>query len=183
MPVGRPRVVVHERRAWFDVEKWCRTILDAWPQVDGMAGLDDVTATIGSARWDLARLLAEKSELVSVRNEATFAQYGFAWEDPLRRELAARRDQVAQRLAALEEEIDRRTSRLRTLAEQCAHLTRRPAPARQLSKREQRALRAIERADSVILDTAPWDVRTDPATDLSAQTSAVLTAYRELAGS
>jgi hypothetical protein len=177
---ARPRVLVVDRRAWYDIEKWCRTIVTTWPRVDAMTGIEDVTAVIASARWDLARLQAEKGELVAVRNETTFARYGLTWEDPLRRQLAERRDQISHRLAAVEEEISRRTVRLRTLAEQCAQLSPRPEAGRRISKRERRALEALKRADSAMAGAEPWDVRTDPTTDLSARTAAVLTAYREL---
>ncbi len=179
--LARPRAAVVDGHAWWDVEKWCRTILSAWPRAEGMIGLEDVTAVVESARWDLARLHAERGELVAARDEATFAQYGFDWDDPLRQQLGARREQVVQRLETLDQEIARRSGRLRSLAEHCAHLSYRPDSARRTSKRERRAYKALAQADSAMVGAAPWDVRTDPATDLAEQTAVVLTAYQELA--
>ena len=129
--LARPKAVVIDRRAWYDIEEWCRTIQAALPHIEGMAAIQDVTSVVGSARWDLARLQDEKSNLTEARDEATFAQYGIDVNDPMRLDLSHRRDQVLQRLAALDEEIARRTNRLRILAEHCIHWATNPhSPAR-----------------------------------------------------
>ncbi|MCY1141542.1 hypothetical protein OWR29_26390 [Actinoplanes sp. Pm04-4] len=180
--LARPKAFVTDRRAWYDVEKWCRTILAAWPHVEGIAGIQDVASVIASARWDIARLQDEKGNLVAARDEATFAQYGIDVDDPLRLDLADRRDQVILRLTALDEEIVRRTDRLRTLAEHCIHLGYQPKLAGKELKRRRRAREALAKVDSAIVEAAPWNIRPDPTTDLSEQTAMVVVAYRELIG-
>ena len=179
--LARPHIDVVDRRAWWDIERWCQTIVKAWPHVRGMSGIKDVAPVIENARWDLARLTAERGNLVDAQNEATFAQYGLNPEDSLRSDLAARRDQLTLRLASMDEEVACRVGRLRSLAEHCAQFAYGQDAVVRAPKKARRAQEALKRADSAILDAAPWDVRSDPAIDLSERTEAVLAAYRELA--
>jgi hypothetical protein len=178
---ARPHVDVVDRRAWWDIEKWCRTIVKAWPQIEGMSGIKNVASVIESGRWDLARLMAERGRLVEAQHEAIFAQYGLDPEDSLRRDLAERRDQLTLRLASMDEDVARRVGRLRSLAEHCAQFAHGQDAVVRAPKKARRAREALKHADSVILAAAPWDVRSDPAIDVSERTEAVLTAYRELA--
>ena len=177
----RPQVLVVDRRAWWDIEKWCQAIITAWPQVVGMSDIKDVAPVIESARWELARLAAERGKLVEARREVTFAQYGLGADDSLRGDLAVRRDHLTSRLASMDEEIARRVGRLRSLAEHCAQFAYGQDAVIRAPRKVRRAHEALKRADSAILGAAPWEVRSDPAIDLSERTVAVLAAYRELA--
>ena len=179
--LARPRITVVDRRAWWDIEKWCQTIIRAWPHVEGVTGIRDVSTVIESARWDLARLTAERAKLAEAQNEATFAQYGLDPGNPLRGDLAARRDQLTLRLASMDNEVARRVGRLRSLAEHCVQFAYGQDALVRAPKKARRAQEALKRADLAILDAAPWDVRSDPAIDLSERTEAVLAAYRGLA--
>jgi hypothetical protein len=177
----RPQVHVVDRRAWWDIEKSCQTIVTAWPHVAGMSGIKDVAPVIESARWEIARLAAERDKLVEARNQALFAQYGLDPDDSLRGDLAARHDLLTLRLASMDEETARRVGRLRSLAEHCAQFAYGQDAVIRAPKKVRRAHEALKRADSAILGAAPWEVRSDPAIDLSERTVAVLAAYRELA--
>lgn len=155
--------------------------MTVWPHVEGMSGIKDVVPVIESARWDLARLSAERGRLAEAQNEATFARYGLDPDDSLRGDLAARRDQLTLRLASLDEDVARRVGRLRSLAEHSAQFAHDQDAVLREPGKARRAQEALKRADSAILDAAPWDVRSDPAMDLSERVDAVLAAYRELA--
>lgn len=182
--IARPRMVLADREyvnAWQNVEKSCTAIQAAWPTVRGMTGVRNVLPVIQNARWDLARLIARRGRLSKAQSEAKFAEYGLDPDDPLRDELATRRDQLAVRLSAMDAEIAARISRLRSLADQCAHFAYHQAALRRASKVARRARQAVQDADSAILSTADWQVRPDPVKDISERTEAVSAAYRELA--
>ncbi len=181
--LARPRVVVADRdhlTAWQDVEKSSSMILIAWPNIEGMSGIKDAVSVIEDARWELARLIAERGRLSGAHSQATFAQYGLDPDDPLRDELTIRRDQLAVRLAAMDAEIARRVDRLRSLGKHCAHFAHDRAAMRRAPKVARRARQAVEEADSAMLSVTEWEVRPDPATELSDRTEAVLSAYQEL---
>jgi hypothetical protein len=177
----RPHVTLADRHAWGDIDKSCRAIAAAWPDIGGVSGARDVTPAIDSARWDLARLIAERARLSDASNDAKFAEYGLEPDDSLRGDLAGRRDQVTRRLASTDAQIADRIGRLRSLAEHCAHFARDRDAMIRAPRKARRAREALERADAAIRDVSEWDVRTDPAIGLSERTEAVLTAYRELA--
>jgi hypothetical protein len=180
---ARPHVVVADRehlKTWQCVEQSCTMIIAAWPSIGAMIGVKDAATVIENARWDLACLIARRGGLSGAHHQATFAEYGLDPNVPLRDDLAVRRDQLALRLASIDAEIANRVGRLRSLAERCAHFAHEQAAARRAPRVARRARQALERADSAILSVTPWEVRPDPATDLSDRTEAVLTAYREL---
>jgi hypothetical protein len=158
---ARPHVVVADRehlKTWQGVEQSCTMIIAAWPSIGAMIGVKDAATVIENARWDLACLIARRGGLSGAHHQATFAL----------------------RLASIDAEIANRVGRLRSLAERCAHFAHEQAAARRAPRVARRARQALERADSAILSVTPWEVRPDPATDLSDRTEAVLTAYREL---
>jgi hypothetical protein len=182
--LARPRVVLADRehlKTWQDVEKSCAMIVRAWPSVRGMSGIKDARWVIERARWDFACLVAERGRLSGAHSQTKFAEYGLDPEDPLRAELAVRRDQLALGLASMDAETARRANRLRSLAEHCAHFAHDQAVMVRGPRVTRRAREVVERADSVILNVTAWEVRPDPATELSDRTEAVLSAYRELA--
>ncbi len=181
--VAQPRVVLTDRahlNKWPDVERWCAVVRRTWPQISGMTGIKDAAPVVNHARWDLARLIVERGRLSGVRSQAKFAEYGLDPDDPLRDELASRRDQLDARLAAMDIEIAGRVKRLQSLAEHCAHFAHVQATASRAPRVARRAQHVVERADSVILSSTGWEARADPAAELSERTEAVLAAYREL---
>ncbi len=80
----------------------------------------------------------------------------------------------------MDDEIAGRADRLRSLAEQCARFAYDLAAACRAPRVTGRARRAVERADSAMLDAARWEARTDPVAELADRTEAVLAAYRDL---
>jgi hypothetical protein len=181
--LARPHLVLADRehlKAWQGVEWSCTAIIAAWPNIRGISGIEDARSVIENARWDLACLIAERGGLSGAHSEAKFAEYGLDPDDPLRGDLAVRRDQLALRLASIDAEIARRVGRLRSLAEQCAKFAHHQAVMRRAPRVAQRARHALERADSAMLSVSQWEVRPDPASELSDRTEAVLSAYREL---
>lgn len=180
---AQPRVVLADREylnKWPDVDKWCAVVRRTWPQISGMSGINDAVPMVNRARWDLACLIAERGRLSGARSEAKFAEYGLDPDDPLRDELASRRDQLDLRLTEVDTDITCRISRLRSLAEHCAHFAHDQAAASRAPRVARRAQQAVELADSAILSSTAWEVRADPATELAERTDAVLAAYREL---
>ncbi|GAA5178929.1 hypothetical protein GCM10023322_07270 [Rugosimonospora acidiphila] len=179
----RPRVVLAGRehlKTWQGVETACVVVQRAWPAVRSMTGVKNVRPVIEDARWDLACLIASRGRLSGACNEAKWAGYGLDDDDPLRGELATRRDQLAGHLSSMDAEIAARADRLRSLADRCARFASHQGALRWAPKVARRARRAVQAADSAMMDEAAWRVRPDPATDVSERTEAVLAAYREL---
>jgi hypothetical protein len=154
----------------------------ASPAVAAMTGDRDVRGVVREARWDAARLIAERGHLTRLRNEATFAGYGLDQDDPLRSDLQVRAEQLTLRLETMGAELAGRVDRLRSLAGLCADIVGDQRRRQRAPRMARRARAAVADADAAMLDSSRWDVSLDPALTLNDRTAAMLAAYRELAG-
>lgn len=179
----RQAVVLYERdltKTWLSVAKAYAAMGRSLPELRGMIDVRQARAVIERARIDLALLMVDRQRIHAALYDAKQAEYGLAADDPLRAELADRRDLLGERLARLDAEVARRTDRFIALARQWAEFAYHRAVAERQARAARRAIGTLEGLDLTLHEVSRWETRVDPATDLAERTEAVLAAYQEL---
>ncbi len=131
------------------------------------------------ARWEIARLLADRQELLLAYTDTDSARYAFDPADPERAEWEQRRTRLRERLVEFDALIEHRVGSLVELANTVSQFND-GIPRSLRHRRRGRARLAGEHADAVLAATARWRGAADPGAELAESADAYARAYREL---
>ena len=164
-----------DRAAFEAANADAERILLTWPALERMGEPTDPTETLERALWDLIEALAERGSLRAADRELRASVGDPIGAGTLFAAVNDKQVRIAERLAEVDAEIQRRTGQLHRLAEECrGFLEERIA--------ERRARLRITSADALLGALAGRAGRTyEPVESLAERTEAVLGAYRELA--
>ncbi|SBT50398.1 hypothetical protein [Micromonospora auratinigra] len=174
-------VLLADRFRWEQVDRACEAIVRHLPRASTLSRAE-VRSAVQTARWDLACLMRDQARLMDLERATLRSAVGLAEDDPLRSELDVRRALVAERLHAIQAEVDRRLGRLTRLALNSTAIATEVAKRRRSRAAAERARRTLARVDTGIAEAAVSATRTDPAADFTERAEAILAAYRELSG-
>ncbi len=177
--LAAPRVEVVDRYNWEQIDDACKTIVKHLPRASALSR-KEIRQVTEAARWELARLLRDRSRLADLQRAADRSAAELADDDPIRDELSLRQTTFAEQFGSVQAEVESRIGRLRSPATQSSSVTNSEAAERRKRKAAEEAQLMVSQADVGIEETAHWADRTDPAADFAERAEAVLTAYREL---
>jgi hypothetical protein len=172
----RHRVLRHaeDTGVFTEARQACEHVIDAWPRIGGMIGVEDPGPTLAWSLWTLSEVLVNRGALRDQRDGLEHIRADLPADAELSREVDERLAQLDAALAAFDTEVDARLAAFTALSGRCQRYVR-----------EERAIdvarEAVRRADQALGATpAPVDGAEVPGRELADRTAAVLDAYHEL---